>query len=140
MISEENILSSTKNRFQFLATVALFFPVILDALHLDADSGFQKVHLVWSIMIAILIVNYILLELLGLRINRKVLRAINWCILAALGAYAIFLFLTGELAGRGYLPHFFEYIFRLATFGIDWLPFAIFGLLLYGSLFFSKEK
>lgn len=58
-------MAELKKRLEFIITLALFFPVVLDAIYKATpdESKSGSIILLWGIVIAVLILNYLFVEL-----------------------------------------------------------------------------
>lgn len=120
-----------KSRFQFLATVALFFPLILEALLQKAnpETISSGVNLLWGAVICMLIAIYILLECVKTWVSPLIYKSINILIFINLAVYAAILLLLARLEAVNLLPGFLLHVFALLMNSVFYIPVLILILL-----------
>ncbi len=65
-------MEKLKSRLQVLLGLSLFFPVVMQALFDKETSGVNHLILQWSTVIAVLIVNYLIIEYFTPKFSKKV--------------------------------------------------------------------
>jgi hypothetical protein len=123
-------MDKLKQRFLFLVTISVFFPILLDALFSQANStDIYKVTIHFGALIAILIFDYIFLELLDKWSHLILKKLVNISVFVNLGAYAILFLIFNELQAREHLPNFISVIFIFLVNCLLYIPLIIFFLL-----------
>lgn len=131
-----------KSRFQFLVTIALFFPILLESLFKQggsSESSINKIMLYWGLEVAILIVSYILLECTKRWSSERIFKLINISLFANLGSFAVVLFIFAAMQNTMYLSYFYFYVFGTAFPAILVIPSIIFSVLVI-NLFIPTDK
>ncbi|MFZ2072297.1 MAG: hypothetical protein WA101_00325 [Minisyncoccia bacterium] len=131
-----------KPRFQFLVTIALFFPILLEPLLKQGgslESGINKIMLYWGLEVAILIVSYILLECTKRWSSERIFKLINISLFANLSSFAVVLFIFAAMQNTMYISYFYLYIFGTAFPAILVIPSIIFMVLAI-NLFIPANK
>ncbi len=87
-MDREKAIKILKDRFQFLVVIAMFFPIILEALFKMTASDldfFYKNLLSYGIIIFFFICSYILIELLQKYFLPWIVSVVNWLLLFTIG-------------------------------------------------------
>ena len=80
------------HRLEFVMLLVMFFPVVISALFaVDDDFDGNAIVVKWSVVVAVLILNYIFFETIGKRVISKIATAINVLFMIELAAFATFL-------------------------------------------------
>ena len=137
-----NYTEKLKPRFQFLVTIALFFPVLLEPLFKqsgNSESSINKIMLYWGLEVAILIVSYILLECTKKWSSERIFKLVNISLFANLGSFAIVLFIFAAMQNTMYISYFYLYVFGTTFPAILVIPTIIF-ILLATNIFIPTDK
>lgn len=133
MISRESN-QKLKSRFQFLVTITLFFPILLEILFKEGGSpetNINKIMLYWGLEVAILIVSYILLECTEKWGSKITFKLTNISLFANLGSFAVVLFVFAGIQNTMYISYYYLFLFGTAFPAILVIPTIIFMLLVF---------
>ncbi len=120
---------TVKSRFQFLATITLFFPVLIDALFKSNNLDSGKVTGMWGASITILIADYIFLECTK-KLNIFAGKTINLSIFVTLGIYAFIFGMNARLEAIGHLPAIFNALYKIVLDAVWVLPLFMLAILI----------
>jgi len=125
-------MEKLQQRLQFVITIFLFFPVILDALYKQANnySDFNKTILSWGLTISVLILDYILLEFVKKWNYKNTFKYIDYSLFVILGSFAFVFYILAATQSFASLPHFLIYFFLVSTGSLQILPLLILTLLI----------
>ena len=132
----EKLVEKIRQRFQFLATISLFFPLLLDALLKEGNNlnNLNKVALGWGAVIAVLIIDYIFLEYVKKQTYSIIPKLVNFLIFLNLGAYVIIFIMFAALPEASQLPGFLFPVFKFLILSILRIPQLIFLILVINLL------
>jgi hypothetical protein len=93
------LIKALKNRLMFVITIALFYPVLIDAFYKTSSdpTAATKNILIWGAIVSILLINYVILELAEIRAV-WVLKTVNVLLLFEILAFipVLFMFSQGD--------------------------------------------
>lgn len=139
MTHKENT-EKLKSRFQFLVTIALFFPVILDSL-LNKDSAKDSsIIFYWGFQVAILILGYILIECTKKWSNETIYKLANFSLFVNLGSFIVVFYIFADMQKTGSIPYFYKYVFSTAFPAILIIPSFLVLLLATNLIILSVKK
>lgn len=131
-----------KPRLQFLVTIALFFPIILEYLFKQggtSDLEVNKMILLWGLEIAILICCYILLECTKRWESQKIFNLTNCFLFVNMFSFSVVLFIFAAMQNTGYISYIYLYVFGTAFPSVLAIPTILF-ILLTVNIFLPENK
>ncbi len=96
-------LTETKGRFQFVIGIALFFPVVLDAIGKAgqmSEIASSEMTLKYAGTASMLLFAYLLLEILGDKIWTLLPKILNCMLMAEIGLFALTFSLVASMTGK----------------------------------------
>ena len=142
MENQEKNIERFKQRFQFLVTITLFFPVLMDALFKEVNNvlDINKTMLSWGAIIAVLIFDYILLECTKKFIFGWISKLINISLFINIGSFAIVFYTFAKLQQTGLILGFLTPLFIVAMKSLLYIPIIV-GAILFLNIWvlFAKK-
>lgn len=127
---DKNDFKHLQSRFQFLILLIIFLPMLTNALYSGSASQLEAntQMLSWVAVVAVMIVNYILLEFLNKRMILSVGKWVNRLILINIGSFVPVLYIMA-LYQNGPLSHAIAWTFFLSVNVLMDISLVIFFLL-----------
>jgi len=123
-----NNLQTIKRRFNFVVTLTLFFPIILQALYQEDIEAYGLSALAWGIVAAVLIANFLLLEVVSNNLAKWELCAVSWLLFGNIFLFVPTILIIGSNSES--LSQLLEFIFKVTLGGLFFIPCVVFILLL----------
>ncbi len=116
-----------KDRLQFVITLALFFPVVLDSLlGLGSNpSNSNETVLKWGVVIAALIFDYLVIEIKEFEINKKLEVILDKLLLIEIFMFALISFIFAALFQNGSISTFYKWLLEGSLIGVVIIPIII---------------
>ncbi len=140
--ADKEIVQSIRDRFQFLAVVTLFFPVTLQTVFSAFQNAIETNRILtsWGVVVAILVLNYLVIEYLRNKMSTMVARVANILIMLAIVCY-IPVFLVFSMFNASWIPYLYGIAFFAGIIGTMVLPTALFLFLSgYIPIYFLKRE
>jgi hypothetical protein len=122
-------LETLRTRLQFSVVLALFFPVLFQAMY-GAESS--KIILSWSLVVALLTFSYLLVEVMRDKILNTIVRYTNIFLLLQIFSYVVVLYILALLQNQNIsYAEFF-------TFGVGFMGLLLFPVIILLPLLFNS--
>lgn len=120
-------MEKLEKRLQFVITIALFFTVILDAMFKLAPNKFDsnQIILMWGSSIAVLLIDYIFLEIVGNKFKDWVYKYTNLLLLVDVGMFAVLLVINAAVSNGENISSLYSAPYGISIFGVVIVPLAI---------------
>ncbi len=129
-------VEEVEKHLQFTIVLAMFFPVLVEALFSLGEYSVESVSrttLGLGASISILIMSYILFEWRKNKLTNRVLKYLNWTFFATIICYACIFLLLSQISSTNTSTdnRFMYYVFKAALYGLLYIPFASFAILMF---------
>jgi|GEM_PF-6757796 len=141
LASKEQI-ESVRHKFQFLTILTIFFPVALEAVFLAFQQEVQASYNImsWSVVVAVLVLNYLAIEYLRDKMPVVVVRYSDIFITLSIFLY-VPVFVVFSMFRESSIPYFYSLAMGVGIVGTMVVPTALFIILSgYIAKYFSRKE